>query len=243
MGDESTSVLFHSLLDCSHFVAQYLKELTMHENNVLRLVQIEDSVYVPLSVYIQPGDTVPPDTMVVKEKENKPTGSTSLLNSLPSPVRKAAVPLLQPRGSLMDSLSPKNATAKSTSAKKSVVFYSPRSGDCPQRAGLSFIAPALVTQDDFVSKLIEVLSLCLIQAMRLATTEALVRPLLDLLMSMKSNADKLHLEVNGLVADLVDIVAPRYNSFSDERRQVITQAHPQPQQRNPIYPTIGNIKY
>ena len=247
LGDDSASVLFHSLLDCSHFVTQYLKELSLHEQNVLRLVDINESVYVPLSVYIQPGETAPPDTAVMKEKAKEATSavggaSGSLLNSLPSPVTKATVAPLQPRGSLMDSLSPKNSAAK-TSASKSVVFYSPRSGDCPQRAGLSFIAPALVTRDDFVGKLIEVLSLCLIQAMRLATTEALVRPLLDLLMSMKSNADKLPVEANGLVADLVDIVAPRYNSFSEERRQVTTHQPQQSQQRNPIYPSIGNITY
>ena len=239
--------LFHSLLDCSHFVIQYLAEASggRHRAKVLRLIRIgEQGQYVPLSVYlsVDAGGVAAAKSAAAK----KPVGG-SLLNSMHSPPLAAAKPP-QPTttASLMDSLTPRNSPKGSSSpaeADPDVKFVSAQPGDCPSRTGLSFIVPSLVTEDDFVGRLVDVLSLCLIQAMRLATSEALIRPLLDLLLTTRSNGpDRLPSDANWIISEVIDKITPRYNELCSRQQS----HHSRPQVAaigGPLgYAAISNIR-
>jgi len=246
----SSPEIFHSLLDSAHFISTYLKEVTVHADSVLRKVSIDNVSFIPLSVYVSIDGVVPVDQPKSREPASTTQtggGQSSLLKSLPSPIMTKSA-ITAPRGSLMDSLSPRNspksAAAKTSLSNDGIVFYTPRSGDCAERAGLSFIAPAFVSEEEYIGKLVEVLSLCLIQAMRFAQTEALIRPLLDLLMSMKSSS--LPREALTLVHELVDIVAPRYNSFSKQQARRPAAAfspHVPALGAGPVYSALSNIRY
>ena len=245
------SNLFHSLLDCSHFVLQYLSEVGTHKARVLRTVSVDQNgVYVPLSVQLsvdgrQLTSSAPPQRRSV---------GGSLLSSMSSPPVGASK---NPPGpaSLMDSLTPKNSPKNkdggSGSAESELKFLPPLPGDCPLRTGLSFVAPALMTEDDFLGKLVDVLSLCLVQATRMASTESTMRPLLDLLLTTKSNGPKLPADAYDIVSQIIEVLTPRYNQLTHQQKvtqqsQVSPQLQPslpQLETHHPLgYAAISNIR-
>ena len=219
--DQTTQTLFHSLLDCSHFFVQYLNEVSIHKARVLQIVRIgtERQDFVPLSVHLSVDgrdlgntNTLPPIA------SRTSTGGGSLLHSMSSPLSTAKKATLKndAPASLMDSLTPRNSPKSQPVApgEGDIRFLPAVTADCSLRTGLTFIAPSLVSEDDFVAKLVEVLSLCLILATRLATTEALIRPLLDLLLTTQSNKDRLPIEALDIISELVELVTPRYEQFA-----------------------------
>jgi hypothetical protein len=210
----------------------------IHKAGTIKTVVIDGESYVPLSLYVA-ADGVVADSEVSVRRDRPATGD-SLLKTLPSPLLTSG----PPRASLMDSLSPRNSPTPASVSKDGIVFFAPRIGDCPERAGLSFIVPALVSEDDYIGKLVELLSLCLIQSIRLAQTEALIRPLLDLLMSMKSMT--LPPDALSLVQELIDIASPRFNSFSTQQRPISFSQRPLSPRNalgGPVYSALGNIIY
>lgn len=243
--------LFHALLDSCHFVIQYLAEVCSSRKNLLlktcKLDDTSDTLYVALSVYLSVDGSL--TTEAPKSPQKKPGDSKSLLNSLPSPALTAN----KPKASLMDSLEAKTDT-KSTrvSGKSHARFLPPQLGDCPVRTGLSFIAPSLVTEDDYMGKLVEVLTLCLIHAMRLATTEGLIRPLLDLLLTTRSNhGSHLPNDAAWIISEVIEKITPRYNDLVARHREAAkTVSYPQlgnmsqlPASRNPLgFAAISNIR-
>lgn len=233
----SDPTLFHALLDCSHFVLQYLSEVGAHRSRLLKLTSLGSDVqYVPLSVQLAVDGT----EALTKAPAKKSTGG-SLLSSMASPPMTAKK---APTASLMDSLSPRNSPkSKDTvpAVAAEVKFLPPLAGDCPLRTGLSFVAPSLVTEDDFLSKLVDVLSLCLIHATRLAATEALIRPLLDLLLTTRSTGAKLPHDALDIINQVIELITPRYNELATatqnkRRDQVSLQQSPK---LRPAVPAIG----
>ena len=235
--------LFHSLLDSCHFVFQYLKEMHVHRKSVILTTTLKDGGvnFVPLSVYLSLENSAVPQQVASAAPltPRRKATSTSLLHSLPSPP-------LKPRQSLLDSLTPKNSpkgspsSSGTTGRRKEVVFLPALVGDCTVRAGLSFIAPSLVTEEAYTGKLVEVMALCLIQALRLAGTEALMRPLIDLLMTMKAASDKLPSEAVELIGEVTDKASLRYETLTKQTRAVrkVPPAH-----SPSVPPALGPLGY
>ena len=198
---------FHSLIDCSHFVFQYLRELSGHKKQMVSIIVHDQVEYVPLSIFLH---TCPRNQVAVLPTTPRKGAPSSLLHSLPSPHMTPAAPAKNP--TLMDSLTPKNSPPKADVASEDIKFQAACPGDCLVRTGLTFIAPSLVSLEDYTGKLVEVLSLCLIQAVRFGkTTQSLLRPLIDLLMTMQSASDKLPSEANELIAEILQQVVSTYN--------------------------------
>ena len=243
--------LFHSLLNSCHFVIQYLAEVCSSRKNLLlktcKLDDTSDTFYVALSVYLSVDWSLTVEAP--KSPQKKPGSSKSLLNSLPSPALTAT----NPKGSLMDSLEHQTDTGSTpVSGKSHARFLTPQFGDCPVRTGLSFIAPSLVTEDDYMGKLVEVLTLCLIHAMRLATTEGLIRPLLDLLLTTRSiHGSRLPSDAAWIISEVIEKITPMYNELLARHREAAkTVSYPQlynmahlPPSQNPLgFAAISNIK-
>lgn len=245
--EQTTQTLFHSLLDCSHFFVQYLNEVSTHKARVLQLVHIgaddQQQDFVPLSVHLSVDgrdlgntNTLPPNAARTS------TGGGSLLHSMSSPLSTAKKATLKndAPASLMDSLTPRNSPKSQPVAPGEDIRFLPAvTADCSLRSGLTFIAPSLVSEEDFVSKLVQVLSLCLILATRLATTEALIRPLLDLLLTTQSNKDRLPIEALDIISELVKLVTPRYEQFAAlGRSRTAHQSLPGKSLISPQFPAI-----
>lgn len=225
---------FHALIDCSHFVMQYLAELGGHKARVIKTVDLGGNVsYVPLSVQLSVDGH---DLKSLPPVRKSAGGGGSLLSSMSSPPLAASK---QPTGpaSLMDSLTPRNSpkNKEKTDAGKELKFLPPLPGDCPYRTGLSFVAPALITEDDFNSKLVDVLTLCLVQATRLANTESLARPLLDLLLTTKSSGVKMAAEALDVIEQVISLITPRHNHLAEISRH----SQKKIQDNIPISPQIG----
>lgn len=250
--DQSTQSLFHSLLDCSHFFVQYLNEVALHKSRILRTVRITSQEFVPLSVHLSVGGRDPANIQL------PPTARTSasLLHSMSSPLSKSSPRKKETStASLMDSLTPRNSP-KSQPAPLSedddTRFLPAVPADCSMRTGLSFIAPSLVSEDDFTSKLVEVLSLCLILATRLATTEALIRPLLDLLLTTQSSRERLlPAEAIEIISELIDFITPKYDQLaahgrsrpSNSQQSLLASQFPAISAAPQAYAALGNIRY
>lgn len=225
---------FHALIDCSHFVIQYLAELGGHKARVIKTVDLGGNVsYVPLSVQLSVDGR---DLKSLPPVRKSVGGGGSLLSSMSSPPLAASK---QPAGpaSLMDSLTPRNSpkNKENSETDKEIKFLPPLPGDCPFRTGLSFVAPALITDDDFNAKLVDVLTLCLVQATRLANTESLVRPLLDLLLTTKSSGAKLPADALDVIEQVISLITPRHNHLAELSRH----SHKKTQNNIPISPQIG----
>jgi len=244
------SNLFHALLDCSHFALQYLGELGGHRSRVIKTVHMgSDStgLYVPLSVQLSVDGR---DISTAPPPARRSVGGGSLLSSMSSPPVGASKSPAGP-ASLMDSLTPRNSpkNKESNAESKEPKFLPPLPGDCPFRTGLSFVAPALITEDDFVGKLVDVLTLCLLIAGRMAKTESRIRPLLDLLLTTKSNGAKLPVDGKDIINKIIEEITPRYSNLGTasalESKAMSPQMRPSIANGpvNPLgYAAISNIR-
>jgi hypothetical protein len=243
------SNLFHSLLDCSHFILQYLAEVGSHKARVLKTVTVgSEGSYVPLSVQL----SVDGRQLSSALPQRRSVGG-SLLSSMSSPPIGAAKNPIGP-ASLMDSLTPKNSPRNEDATNGGdgeLKFMPPLTGDCPFRTGLSFVAPALMTEDDFLGKLVEVVCLCLVLASRMAYTESTIRPLLDLLLTTKSNGSKIPSDAFDVVCQVIDVITPRYTQLTNQQKN--QQSHhlspqikpslPYSEKQNPLgFAAISNLR-